>query len=74
MDEASSALDSNSERRVMKSVLSVSSDTAILFATHRNNNLDLFDRTVLVENGVVQEVEHVNQNVSNLSPKNDKFQ
>ncbi len=53
IDEGFSGLDVNLERKIIKNLFKVYKDKTIIIVSHRLNNLDLFDRFIKLENGVI---------------------
>lgn len=53
IDEGFSGLDTNLERKIIKNLFKFYKDKTIIVISHRLNNLDLFDRFIKLENGVI---------------------
>lgn len=53
IDEGFSGLDTNMERQIIKNLFSYYKDKTIIVISHRLNNLDLFDRFIKLEGGVI---------------------
>jgi len=53
IDEGFSGLDTNLERRIIKNLFKFYKDKTIVIVSHRLNNLDLFDRFIKLEDGVI---------------------
>ncbi len=53
IDEGFSGLDTNLERKIIKNLFSYYSDKTIIVISHRLTNLDLFDRFIKLEDGVI---------------------
>lgn len=51
IDEGLNQVDVSLERKILKNILKHHSKKTILFVTHRNNNIDLFDRVIKMDNG-----------------------
>jgi len=56
LDEAFSAMDPETERRVRNNLFSAFSDRAILVISHRLSGLEQFDRLLLMQDGQLQQV------------------
>lgn len=52
IDEGLSEVDTNMERKILKSIFKFFKDKQIIVISHRLDNLDLFDRLIKIENGV----------------------
>lgn len=53
IDEGLSHVDSNLERKILKNIMKKYQGKTIIFITHRQDNLDLFDHFMEMENGKV---------------------
>lgn len=53
IDEGFSGLDINLERKIIKKLFKVYNDKTIIIVSHKLNNLDLFDRFIKLEKGVI---------------------
>jgi len=53
IDEGFSGLDVNLERKVIKNLFKLYKDKTIIIVSHRLDNLDLFDRFIKLENGMI---------------------
>ena len=53
IDEGFSGLDTNLERKIIKNLFSYYCDKTIIVISHRLNNLDLFDRFIKLEDGMI---------------------
>lgn len=56
IDEGLSEVDTNMERKILKSIFKFFKDKQIIVISHRLDNLDLFDRLIKIENGVQKDV------------------
>ena len=56
IDEGLSEVDTNMERKILKSIFKYFKDKQIIVISHRLDNLDLFDRLIKIENGVQKDV------------------
>lgn len=54
LDEPTSAMDNNTERSVMARLAGHASDKTMVIVTHRNTLLDMVDRVLIFENGVIK--------------------
>mgnify|MGYP002624689929 CR=1 FL=1 len=63
LDEIFSEMDIDLERKILKNIFKRYQDKIIIVVSHRNNNLDLFDRYIEIKNGKI-----IND-VSKTSPK-----
>ena len=54
IDEGLNQVDINLERRILKKLFSKFKNKTILIISHRVENLDLFDRKIVIENGVLK--------------------
>ena len=55
IDEGLNQLDIDSERRILKSLFKKYENKTILVISHRLENLDLYDRKIVLNNGVIEE-------------------
>ena len=53
VDEGLNEMDSNLERRIMKNIFNHYSDKTFIIISHRNDNMDLFDRVLWLEDGII---------------------
>lgn len=53
IDEGLNEMDSNLERRIIKKIFNYYSDKTFIIISHRNDNMDLFDRVLLLEDGSI---------------------
>ena len=53
IDEGLSQVDVDMERKILKNIFKEFKDKTIIFISHRLDNLDLFDKLVKLENGVI---------------------
>ena len=53
IDEGLSQVDVNMERRILKNIFNKFKDKTIIVISHRLDNLDLFNKLVKIEKGVV---------------------
>lgn len=56
IDEGMNQMDKNLERRILKRMFDKYFDKTIIMVSHRLENMDLFDKVVLMENGKIKEV------------------
>ena len=56
IDEGMNQMDKNLERRILKRMFDKYFDKTIIIVSHRLENMDLFDKVVLMENGKIKEV------------------
>ncbi len=54
IDEALNQVDINMERKILKQILKIKNLT-LIYVSHRNNNVDLFDRVIKIEDGFLKE-------------------
>ena len=54
LDEATGNLDVSSEREVLKNIFNVYPDCTCIFISHRKENLDIFERTHVLEYGKIK--------------------
>ena len=45
-------MDINLERQILKKIFNRFKDKTIIMVSHRNNNMDLFDRIIEFDNGI----------------------
>ena len=57
IDEGLSQLDVNLERKVLKNLFRDYNDKTIIVVSHRNDNIDLYDKVVYLKDGIVTETE-----------------
>lgn len=55
IDEGLNQVDINLERRILKRLFDKYKDKTIIVISHRLENMDLYDRRILLENGVIKE-------------------
>lgn len=55
LDEATSSLDSQTEKSIMKSILKFKRDLTIIIVAHRLSTLEHCDRVILLENGEIKD-------------------
>lgn len=55
IDEATSQMDHNLERRILKNIFETFPDKTIIMVSHRIENMDLFDRMIRLEKGTIIE-------------------
>ena len=55
LDEATSSLDSQTEKSIMKSILKFKRDLTIIIVAHRLSTLEHCDREILLENGEIKD-------------------
>jgi ABC-type bacteriocin/lantibiotic exporter with double-glycine peptidase domain len=53
LDESTNSLDVNTEKKILKSLLTYTKDMTILFVTHRNHNIKYFNKLIRINNGNV---------------------
>ena len=56
LDEATNALDLNTERKVLENISQMTEDLTLIIITHRKENLNFFNRTFEVVNGHLIEI------------------
>lgn len=57
IDEGLSQLDVNLERKVLKNLFRDYKDKTVIVVSHRNDNIDLYDKVVYLKDGIVTEIE-----------------
>lgn len=57
IDEGLSQLDVNLERKVLKNLFRDYKDKTIIVVSHRNDNIDLYDKVLYLKDGIVTETE-----------------
>lgn len=62
LDESLSEIDVNLERIILKRILQEYHQKTILLVSHRNNNLDLFEKLYLVDNKKIEIIKRRNEN------------
>ena len=69
LDEATSALDNNMERIILENIIHKTKIKTLIMVSHNHINLNLFDRVILFENGLIKDDYLVNnlKNTSNCS-------
>ena len=55
IDEATNQMDHNLERKILKNIFELYNDKTIIVVSHRNENMDLFDKVITLEKGKVKE-------------------
>ena len=58
-DETTSNLDVKEERKILKNIKNNYKDISIVLITHRNSNLDLFNKKYILEDGYLRKDEYV---------------
>ena len=53
IDEGMNQIDINLERKILKKIFNVYKDKTIIIVSHRLENLDLFDRLITIEKGIM---------------------
>ena len=53
IDEGMNQIDINLERKILKKIFNVYKDKTIIIVSHRLENLDLFDRLITIEKGII---------------------
>jgi len=56
LDEALNEIDVNMERRILKRIFKRMKDKTIIVVSHRLENMDLFDKVVNMENGIIKNI------------------
>ena len=56
-DETTSELDSKTERKILCNIKKYYPGKTIILITHRNKNVDLFDKKIILENGIIKRLE-----------------
>jgi ATP-binding cassette subfamily B protein len=51
LDESTSSLDVNTEKKILKSLLTYTKDMTIFFITHRTHNIKYFNKLIRIKNG-----------------------
>ncbi len=60
IDEGLNEMDINLERRILKRIFSKFSNKTIIIVTHRLENMDLFDKVIELEKGIIKNVVYKN--------------
>ena len=55
LDEATSALDNNMERSILENIIHKTEIKTLIMVSHNHTNLNLFDRVLIFENGLIKE-------------------
>ena len=55
LDESTSALDNNMERSILENIIHKTEVKTLIMVSHNHANLDLFDRVLIFENGLIKE-------------------
>lgn len=53
MDESTSALDLNTEKKLLRNLLNINKTLTIIFVTHRINALEKFDKILYLSKGEI---------------------
>ena len=53
IDEGMNQIDINLERKILKKIFNIYKDKTIIIVSHRLENLDLFDRLITIEKGII---------------------
>lgn len=56
IDEGLNEIDINLERKILKNIFSHYQDKTIIIVSHRLDNMDLYNRVISIENGLLKEV------------------
>ena len=56
IDEGLNEIDINLERKILKNIFSYYKDKTIIIISHRLDNMDLYNKVINIENGVVKDV------------------
>ena len=56
IDEGLNEIDINLERKILKNLFSYYKDKTIIIISHRLDNMDLYDRVINMENGILKDV------------------
>lgn len=56
IDEGLNEIDINLERKILKNIFSYYQDKTIIIVSHRLDNMDLYNRVISIENGLLKEV------------------
>lgn len=56
IDEGLNEIDINLERKILKNIFSHYQDRTIIIVSHRLDNMDLYNRVISIENGLLKEV------------------
>jgi len=59
-DESLNEMNSELERKILLNILTLLKGKTILFVSHRVDNKDLFDKIVHIDNGIIKEIEFIN--------------
>ena len=54
LDEIFNEMDTNLERKILKTLFKTYKDKIIIVVSHRNNNIDLFDRVIELSDGIIK--------------------
>ena len=54
IDEGLNEVDSNLERKILKNIFKYYHDKTFIIVSHRLDNIDLFDKVIRLENGVIR--------------------
>ena len=58
LDESTSALDTNTEKEVIESILGLGRDITLIMISHRLNTLSICDRIIRIDNGLLSNVDN----------------
>ena len=61
IDEGLNEIDINLERKILKNIFSYYKDKTIIIISHRLENIDLYNRVINIENGLIKEVFEKNE-------------
>jgi len=56
IDEGLNEIDINLERKILKNIFSYYKDKTIIIISHRLENMDLYDKVINIENGLIKDV------------------
>ena len=56
IDEGLNEIDINLERKILKNIFSYYKDKTIIIISHRLENIDLYNRVINIEKGLIKEV------------------
>lgn len=56
LDESLNQVDLKLERKILKNLLNTYKDKIIIYVSHRNENIDLFDKKITIEKGLIKNI------------------
>ena len=69
LDEATSSLDGENEKKVLLNIMKKFENKTVFFVTHKLDNMEMFSKILLMEKGEIIET----GNHENLMKKNGKY-